>query len=178
MSEILDPVTWIDVVAGGICDFCGRPVPTLGVIPSVPTIILSGTDDPDEQLWMPGDWALCNLCRDRVGIKPGDTEAPRAAIRKAHRQGIAEIWIKQGLPLDRMAELMSFYGPEEVDIPPAEDATVELLPGLSVNPQGNMMSIENDVLADFLGLGRNSRELATFVYQVNQLVKREGRNNG
>ncbi|KKL21279.1 hypothetical protein LCGC14_2447070, partial [marine sediment metagenome] len=69
-------------------------------------------------------------------------------------------------------------GPDEVDIPPAEDATVELLPGLSVNPQGNMLSIKNDVLADFLGLRRNSRELATFVYQANQLVKREGRKHG
>ena len=175
MSEILDPVKWIDVVDGGICDFCGRPVPTFGVVPVVPTIIVGGTDDPDEALCMPGDWALCNLCRDRVGIKPGDTKAPRAAIRKAHRQGIAEIWIKQGLPLDRMASLLSFYGPEELDVPPAEDADLELLPGLSVNKQGTMMAIENDVLADFLGVRPGSRELAEFVYQANQLVKRESR---
>ena len=36
------------------------------------------------------------------------------------------------------------------------------------------MSVEGDVLADFLGMPRNSREMAEFVYDAQQLLNLRG----
>ena len=162
------PVTWEqrqESPQAGICDFDSRELPAMGLLPLVEFTVVGGT--PSEELAMPGQWALCNTCRDLIGINAGDTEASFDAVQLRHRQSIVEICLKRELRLD-FTEHIRWFASGEYELPDMDG--IEIVPGVKRNRNGHMI-FDLERLGKHFCLPLHSKELGQITYNLHRMFR-------